>query len=101
MKMKLCSYCGAMIINEICPICNRSSLVTPPALMSMRLFDLNPYLKKRLEWRESIQQHTCVPSIPLDPTRLNSEDLPPKILPNELELLRKEKKGKNSDRFEF
>ena len=99
--MKMCSYCGSMIINDICPICHRSSLVTPPTLMSATLFDLNPYLKKRLEWRENIQQHTGVPSIPLDPTRLNPEDLPHKTLPNELDLLRKEKKEKKPEQLEF
>jgi len=101
MKMKMCSYCGSIIINEICPICHRSSLVTPPTLISATLFNLNPYLKKRLEWRENIQQNTGQPIIPFDPMRLTPEDLSPKILPNELDVLRKEKKEKKPDQFEF
>jgi len=69
--------------------------------MSATLFDLNPYLKKRLEWRENIQRHTGVPTMPLDPTQLNSEDIPLKTVPNESDFLRKEKKGKTPERIEY
>jgi len=99
--LKMCKYCGSIIINEICPQCFRDSTVTPPSLMSNTLFDLNPYLKKRLEWRENIQRHTGMPIMPLDPTQLTSEDIPLKTFSNPSDFLRKEKKGKNPERIEF
>jgi rRNA maturation protein Nop10 len=99
--MKMCKYCGSIIINEICPQCFRDSTVTPPPLMSATLFDLNPYLKKRLEWRENIQHNTGMPTMPLDPTQLTSEDIPLKKIPDPSDFLRKEKKGKNPERIEF
>jgi len=39
--------------------------------------------------------------MPLDPTQLNSEDIPLKKLPDASDFIRKEKKGKNPERIEF
>lgn len=89
---RVCKYCGAIVINQICQICHRSALVTPPSLMSAALFDLNPHLKRRIEWIEEIRRHTGISRLPVDPTRLNLEDLPMKKLPNHNELPGKKKK---------
>ncbi|HUY00633.1 MAG TPA: hypothetical protein VMV49_13825 [Candidatus Deferrimicrobium sp.] len=90
--MKMCKYCGAIIINEICQVCHRDSTVMPPTLMNATLFDLNPYLKKRLEWQDTIRRNTGNPDLPFDPTKLTPEDLPLKTLPNPTDFLRKKKK---------
>lgn len=99
--MQMCKYCGAIIINEVCSVCHRSSLVTPPALMSATLFDTNPYLKKRLEWRENIRRTTGMPDLPDDPTNFNLKDLPPKTLPDYIDLPRKKKEDKKLDTLEI
>ncbi|MHA1263983.1 MAG: hypothetical protein ACTSRS_02010 [Candidatus Helarchaeota archaeon] len=96
--MKICKFCGALIINEICPVCNRT-FITPPTLMNRTLFDLNPYLKKRLEWRENIRHHAGMAELPIDPTKFNLEDIPPKNVPDEYELLLRKKRKEDSDRF--
>ncbi|NVM31901.1 MAG: hypothetical protein HWN65_23880 [Candidatus Helarchaeota archaeon] len=98
--MKTCKYCGAIIINEICPVCNRT-FITPPTLSNAALFDLNPHLKKRFEWRENIRRTTGMPELPVDPTKFNLEDLPPKNIPKDIELPRKKKKDKDIERLEF
>lgn len=97
--MKSCPLCGSLIINEICPTCNRSFL-TPPRLNAV-LFDLNPHLKKRLEWRENIRKHSGMEHLPVDPTKFNFEDLPPKMIPTDMELFLRKKKENNSQRVEF
>ncbi|NVM54214.1 MAG: hypothetical protein HWN66_10980 [Candidatus Helarchaeota archaeon] len=98
--MKTCKYCGAIIINEICPVCQRT-FITPPTLMNATLFDLNPHLKKRLEWREKVRRNTAMPDLPVDPTKFTLEDLPPKTIPSEKDILRKKKKDKDIEHLEF
>ncbi len=98
--LKTCKYCGAIIINEICPVCNRT-FITPPTLMNAALFDLNPHLKKRLEWRENIRRTMGMPDMILDPSKFNLEDLPPKTLPNHDDILRKKNKKVDNERLEI
>ncbi|MFX1296549.1 MAG: hypothetical protein ACFFD2_17040 [Promethearchaeota archaeon] len=96
---KTCKYCGAILLTGICPVCHRSELVTPKPLMSATLFDLNPHLKKRLEWREKIRRNLGMYDLPFDPTKLNAEDLPPKTLPDYIDFPREKKK--NPDTLEI
>ena len=60
----------------VCPVCKRSDLVTPPQLMSATLFDLNPHLKKRLEWRQNINRNMGIPDLPFDPSKFPKLKLP-------------------------
>lgn len=98
---RVCKYCGAIVINQICQVCHRDAVVTPPSLMSAALFNINPYLKARLEWQEQIRHNSGIPNLPVDPTRLNLENLPSKKLPNHNELPRKKKQKPDIDQVEF
>ncbi len=95
--MQQCKYCGALVIAGTCPSCHRNSVIQPAHLMSARLFEVNPYLKKRLEWHEQIRRNVLMPDLPFDPTRLPSEDLPPKILPVFKDLPKDENEKKRKD----
>ncbi len=98
---RVCKYCGAIVINQICQVCHRSALVTPPTLMNAALFDINPYLKSRLEWQEQLRRNSGIPNLPVNPTRLNLENLPPKKLPNHTELPGKKRRKKDTDQIEI
>ena len=97
----VCKYCGSILLTGICPVCHRDSVIHPPQLMGATLFNLNPHLKKRLEWRQNIRQATGITDLPLDPTQLNIEDLPPKILPDHGNLPREKKKKKGIEPLEM
>ncbi len=99
--MQTCKFCGAIVISGICPVCHRSNIVHPPTLMSATLFNLNPYLKKRLEWREQIRRNTGMLDLPFDPTTLTPVDLPLKTLPTHTTLPQEEEHKKKIKKLEF
>lgn len=95
-----CKKCGGITITNICLACGHT-FVSPPQLQNAVLFDVNPFLKKRLEWRENIRRNTGMPTLPADPTKLNLDDVPQDTSLDELELLRKKLKRKEIEHLEF
>ena len=97
---QLCPRCGSFIIANICSACGHT-FMAHPHLQNRLVLEVNPVLKKRLEWRENLRKNTGMPSLPSDPTRLNPDALPKDMSLEELEEARKKLKRKGIEPLEF